>query len=308
MGSSSARLLRGGRGAQPQALCLPVLRRRGGQLDVRHARDREDLGHARRSAVEPRVVDGALRLECSDLIHLLQCEPDVVEPVEQAVLAEGVHFESEGGTVLADDRLGGQVDLQLVARIGVGHELHDLRLREDDGEHAVLEAVVVEDVGEGGRDDAPDTHARNGPGSVLARGAATEVLSGHEDRRLAVLRLVEHEALNLLRNPGAHLGHLDRVVVAQLGEGGEAEAGALDRLEVLLWNDHVRIHVCDGQRGGDALQVDELGHSCRRGHRPATRLWFTDDRAGGLVRLAPHLLLQPRRPRVGAERAERLGR
>lgn len=66
-------------------------------------------------------------LECSDLIHLLQCEPDVVEPVEQAVLAEGVHFEGEGGAVLADDRLRGQVDLQLVARIGVGHELHDLR-------------------------------------------------------------------------------------------------------------------------------------------------------------------------------------
>ena len=35
------------------------------------------------------------------------------------------------------------------------------------------------------------------------------------------------------------LGHLDGVLVAELSEGGEAKASALDGLEVLLGDDHI---------------------------------------------------------------------
>ena len=46
---------------------------------------------------------GARRLELADLVELLEGEADVVEAVEQVVLAEGVDVEGVLGAALADD-------------------------------------------------------------------------------------------------------------------------------------------------------------------------------------------------------------
>ncbi len=58
---------------------------------------------------------------------------------------------------------------------------------------AVLEAVVVEDVGEAGRDHAADAEVEQRPGGMLAARPAAEIVAGDQDLRLAVGRLVEDE-------------------------------------------------------------------------------------------------------------------
>ena len=123
-----------------------------------------------------------------------------------------------------------------------GRDLH----RQD----AVLEAVVVENVAERGRDHAGDAEILERPGRVLARGAAAEIVVGDQDLRLAVGRLVEHE-----------IGILAAVVaVAPLGEQALAEPGALDRLQILLGDDHVGVDIDHPQRRRDAFEHGELFH------------------------------------------------
>ena len=89
-----------------------------------------------------------------------------------------------------------------------------------------------------------------GPGRVLARRAAAEIVARHDDVRLAVGGLVQDE-----------VGILRAVIVeAHLREQARAQAGALDRLEILLGDDHVRIDVHDLERRRDARQRCELVH------------------------------------------------
>ncbi len=119
-----------------------------------------------------------------------------------------------------------------------------------DRQHAVLEAVVVENIAERGRDHAADAEIHQRPGRVLARRAAAEIVAGDQDLGFAIGRLVEHE-----------VGVLAAVVlVAHLGEQALAQPGALDRLQVLLGDDHVGVDIDHLQGGGDAFQRGEFFH------------------------------------------------
>ena len=105
------------------------------------------------------------------------------------------------------------------------------------------------------------------PKSSSAQGAcsrdrpATEILFRDDDLRAPVGRLVQHE----IRVLGAVLA------VAHLGEQALTKAGAGNRLEVLLRDDHVRVDVHDLQGRGDAGQCGEFFHGLpvakRRGWR-----------------------------------------
>ncbi len=132
-----------------------------------------------------------------------------------------------------------------------------------DGQNAVLEAVVVEDVGEARGDHAADAEIEQRPGRVLARRTAAEIVARDEDLGLPIGRLVEHE-IRVLRTV---------VAIAHLGEEADAEAGALDGLEVLLGDDHVGIDIDDPHRRRDAFQHSELvhrPHSLKTTRIPAT--------------------------------------
>jgi hypothetical protein len=65
----------------------------------------------------------------------------------------------------------------------------DLLLGEHNGQHSVLEAVVEENISKACGDDAADTEVIDGPGSVLAGRAATEVVACNKDLAVAVLSL-----------------------------------------------------------------------------------------------------------------------
>ena len=71
--------------------------------------------------------------------------------------------------------------LRVGAALGIVHQLVDVFLRQHDRQDAVLEAVVEEDVGEAGRDDAADAEVLQRPGRVLARRAAAEIVAGDQD-------------------------------------------------------------------------------------------------------------------------------
>src|SRR5260370_38097654 len=95
------------------------------------------------------------------------------------------------------------------------------------GEDAVLETIVVEDIAERGRNDAGDAEILERPRRMLTGRTATEIIAGDQNLGAAIGRLVEHE----VRVVAAI------VAVALLREQALAEAGSLDGLEVLLWDD-----------------------------------------------------------------------
>mmetsp|Transcript_15577 Transcript_15577/g.49249 ORF Transcript_15577/g.49249 Transcript_15577/m.49249 type:complete len:529 (-) Transcript_15577:350-1936(-) len=138
---------------------------------------------------------------------------------------------------------------------------------------------------------------------MLARGAAAKILPSHKDVGTAVGLLVEHEV--------GPLG-LAVVLVAELEEGRRAQPRALDRLEELLGDDAVRVHVRFPQRRGrDTLELGELRHAAGRG---AGRGGARAGSCRGLRRRQPQLL-RAELPRVerslrgrGARGLRQLGR
>src|SRR5262245_18387035 len=174
----------------------------------------------------PRTCLPGLFLEAVDLRRLLHGQADIVEAVEQAVLAMRVDLELDHAAVGAADLLLREVDRQRGNRaaVDVVEQLFQVLRRYLDRQDAVLEAVVVEDVAELGRDHAADAEVEQRPGRVLAARAAAEILGVDQDPGLAIRRLVEHEVRLLAAV----------VAIAQLGEQDLAAAGAPDRLQVLL--------------------------------------------------------------------------
>src|SRR5690606_19874667 len=172
----------------------------------------------------PGLLRLALLLELADGVAREQGQADLVEPVEQALLAEGVDLEAIHLAVRFDHRLLGQVDAQPVAWRGVhlGEQAVNGRLVEHDRQQAVLEAVAVEDLGEARRDDRTDAPVGQRPRSVLAARAATEVGPGEKDVGPGIAWLVERK-LKVQRALGAVLVGLAAVKVAPLVEQMRAE-------------------------------------------------------------------------------------
>ena len=145
------------------------------------------------------------------------------------------------------------VKVALAPRLGVVHQLGEVFLRHLDRKDAVLEAVIVENVGEAGRDDRANAEVEQGPGRMFARGAAAEIVFRNQDLRVPVGRLVEHE-IGIFRAV---------VLVAHFRKQPLAQTGALNGLQVLLGDDHVGVDVGDRQRGRDTGQFREFFHFSR---------------------------------------------
>ena len=203
-----------------------------------------------------------LAFEGLDRIAVLQGQTDVVQTVEQAVLAERIDLEVQYLAIRAGHRLRLQVDGQLVARVGFDllEQLVDFLVTEDDRQQAVLEAVVEEDVGKAWRDDAAEAVLVQRPWGVLTAGAATEVLPCQQHAGTLVAFVVEHELL-VQRALAVVLVRLAHVQVTPLVEQIGAEAGALDRLEKLLGDDLVGVDVGTVQRRDKASVLGKGFHA-----------------------------------------------
>ena len=126
---------------------------------------------------QPGLGGQAAGLEGADAVLVAQRQADVVQPAQQAVFAEGLHVKGDFAAVGLDDALALQIDGEAVAGRGghFGKKLADHFFGLHDGQQAVFEAVVEEDVGIAGGNQRAKAVLRNGPGRVLAAGAAAEV-------------------------------------------------------------------------------------------------------------------------------------
>ena len=109
-------------------------------------------------------------------------------------------------------------------------------------EDAVLVAVVAEDVGEAGSDDAPEAVVEQRPGGVLPRRPGAEVPAGDQDGHALIPGLVQDEVRvwpTVLQE-------------APVEEQELAEPRSLDPLQELLGYDLVRVDVHPVQGRGDA--------------------------------------------------------
>src|SRR5208282_3714282 len=210
------------------------------------------FGWRTRAVSHPRPRRLGLVFEALDLVALDHGQADVVETVEQTVLAVCVDLELHDAAVGSADFLLREIDREcgVGAALGIVEQLlQDLR-RDLHRQNAVLETVVVKNIAERGRDHARDAEILERPGRVLARRAAAEIAASDQDLCLAISRLVEHK-----------IGVLAAVVaVALFGEQSLAKPGALDGFQILLGDDHVGVDVDHLQRRRDALEHGEFFH------------------------------------------------
>src|SRR3546814_16437062 len=109
-------------------------------------------------------------------------------------------------------------------------------LGQHDGQHAVLQAVAVEDVGKAGGDERTNAIVVQRPRRVFAAGAAAEVRSRQQDGGTLVAGLVQHES-RVRRPRGAILPGLALVQIAPFVEQIAPEACASYPLHELLRDD-----------------------------------------------------------------------
>src|SRR4051794_18362841 len=102
------------------------------------------------AASRPGALLLRLGLVAVDRGLLFHGEADVVEPVDQAMLAERVDLEFHRAAVRPADLLGCEIDAQrgIGAALGVVEQLVEIVLADADRQDAVLEAVVVENIAE----------------------------------------------------------------------------------------------------------------------------------------------------------------
>ena len=104
-------------------------------------------------------------------------------PLSRQCLRKGSMVERDHAAVGPADFLAlrSMVSVALAPRSASSMSFFRSSRRHGDRQDAVLEAVVVEDVGERGRDHAADAEIEQRPGRMLARRAAAEIVAGDED-------------------------------------------------------------------------------------------------------------------------------
>src|SRR5690349_21637903 len=199
--------------------------------------------------------------ERADLVGVPQGQADLVQAVQQRVAARGVDLEAVRlRAVRGRDCLALQVHHQPEAgERAVVEEAVDLGLLQRDGKQAVLEADVVEDVAERGRDHALEAEFLQGPGRVLARAAAAEVLARKQDLGPLVARLVQYE-VRIERALRVVLPGLPGVEITPCVKAVRAVAGPQDRRKELLRDDRVGVDVRPIERRDERVEHGELFH------------------------------------------------
>src|ERR1700682_4673573 len=111
------------------------------------------------------------------------------------MLAERVAVELDRAAIGAADFLLREIhrERRVGAAVGIIEEFGEILGRYRDRQNAVLETVVVENVGERGRGYAADAEIEERPRRLLTRGAAAEIIARHQNFGLAIGRLVEDE-------------------------------------------------------------------------------------------------------------------
>src|SRR5215212_9906186 len=95
-------------------------------------------------ALQPRPRGRGLLFETDDRGFLFHGEADIVEAVQQAMLAERIDVEGDAAAIRSADLLRLEVDRErrIGAALGIVHQLLEIVRRYLDRQDAVLEAVI----------------------------------------------------------------------------------------------------------------------------------------------------------------------
>jgi hypothetical protein len=107
------------------------------------------------------------------------------------------------------------------------HDFFDLFGSERDRQHAILEAVIREDIGKRRRKDRPKSKLAQRPRCMLPRRSTTKILPRNKNRRAFVTWLIENESW--IRTP---------IVKQKL-----TKPRTLDAFQKLLRDDLIRVNV-----------------------------------------------------------------
>src|SRR5436190_9126999 len=188
--------------------------------------------------------------------RLVQQRPsDFVETAQQQLAAVWISAEPRLESAIVRDELLLEIDRQFMdSAFGAPDQRIHLRCRQAYRQKTVAITVRGEDVREGWRDDGTESVFGERPHGVLARRPATEVRTGHQNRRALRRRTVELEA-----GVGRAVGP-----VTPIAEQRGPEAGPLDAFQKLLGDDLIGIDVAPRQR-------DQASPVFREGlHHPRT--------------------------------------
>ena len=203
--------------------------------------------------------------ERANFVCVRKGQRNVVVAVEQALLAKRLDVEAiRVLTIGRVHRLRFEIDRQLESRKRVRRmeQPVDLFFAKSDRKETVLEAIVVEDVGERRRDQRAKAVIQKRPRRVLARAATAEIPARKKDRRALIARLIQHE-IGIAPTFGRVLSGLAVVQITPFVEQVRTEARPLDRLQKLLRDDRVRVDVGAIERRNDS------GVNSKRFHRVA---------------------------------------
>src|SRR5205807_573582 len=94
--------------------------------------------------------------ECLDVSGFFERQANIIETVEKAMLAERIDFEADHAAMRAAYFLGFEIDRErcIGPALHVVHELGKIFGRDRDRQNAVLEAIIVKNIGETRRNHA----------------------------------------------------------------------------------------------------------------------------------------------------------
>ena len=144
---------------------------------------------------QPRLGSFVLAFKYLDVIHMLQGQANVIQTVQQAMLAEGIHVKTVLLALRRGDGLRLQVDHQTVAFCGLYFLEQCIHLLggQGDGQNAVLETIVEEDICKAGGDNGAEAVVEQRPWGMLAAGTAAKVLARQQYASALVTRPVQRE-------------------------------------------------------------------------------------------------------------------
>ena len=107
---------------------------------------------------------------------------DLIETGEQIRFAAGINLKTVNFAVGPSYCLGVEIDCKnVIPAAGLRSQIFDNIDGKAYGQDAILEAIIVENVGKARRDDAADALIEQGPRCVFARRAAAKILAREQD-------------------------------------------------------------------------------------------------------------------------------
>src|SRR5699024_3055337 len=135
---------------------------------------------------------------------------------------------------------------------GTREQVVDNRRIQHNRQHAVLETVVVENIGEAGCNNAMDTEIQQCPDRVFTGRTTTEIIPRQQNAGVTIACVIENE-IRVFAARGDIYIQTALVQVTPLVEQKWPKAGTANRFQVLLRDNGIGIDVGAIQRRDDAF-------------------------------------------------------